>query len=218
MEKNRKKTWIVYSRIVDLRNEDIEILKKYDLKSVKYVYVGQCETSRIKQRTNDFIYKICNRTRQNRNININMNIDTAIAYQKIIKFFIEEKNMTKKQAEDYLFRSDECFKIKYQNIKTLKEAKELEKSLDSFFRLATLHDKYLCILNNRDSQLVDRDNEMLEIKNNNILLRFDYVKIEFDIDKMLRRIENDIIIQEQQDLDIKKPSNDLVVVEGVSEN
>lgn len=155
--KNKEKKWVVYKRMINLRNEDLSILKKYGLKKAQYIYTGECEESRIKQRTRDFIYKIKNRTDESKK-DIHIELDTAITYQNIIKFYKEQKKMTQKEAENYLFKREGTFIVEHKDLHTEQDAKLLEQKLYHTYLSESKISNELVVLKNRNSQLYELEN------------------------------------------------------------
>ncbi|WP_250675289.1 hypothetical protein LZ906_017840 (plasmid) [Paraclostridium ghonii] len=152
-----EKKYVVYKRITDLTNEDLDVLKKYDLENKIYIYIGQCEALRMEQRTNDFIYKIKNKTDESKE-GINIKIETAITYQSIIKFYKEQKCMNQDQVENYLFRSNDCLKVYLEVLgEDDTNAKIEEKRLYHSYMIAS---KLVNIelLYNKDSQVYQTEN------------------------------------------------------------
>ena len=160
-----EKTWIVYRRMVDLTKFDTEILKKYNLENFRYVYVGQCETDRIEQRTRDFVWKIKNRMDIEKKVR-GIEPETAIIYQNINKFFMEYKGMTQEQAYDYMFKVlDNCFLVIDKNIKSESDARELESKYDNGLRIMNLVNKESYILKNFTTDFEQID-EVINLKKN----------------------------------------------------
>lgn len=205
--------WIVYRRMIDLTNEDVKILRKYNLDNKKYIYTGQCKKSRIKQRGYDFINKCLKRTSDKKDT---MEVDTSEKIQNILKFLVNEKNMDLKRAKKYI-RVD-SFLIIHNYIENKKEALRLEKIYDNELRLNNLINNNFYILKNRDGDLETLNDDTLKIKkNHSINLNLMSFRIEFDKNKICEMVkndlENDIIKQEQLKMDRKKPS--IVVEEGI---
>lgn len=169
IKRNEKGKWsvkdsdkyITYERIIDLTNEDLEVLKQYDLTKAKYIYVGQCGESKIDDRHSKFIWDIKNKPTGNKNIHIFSK--TALTYLNIMKFFKEQKNMTQKEVEDYLFRSEDNFKIVQSGL-TKEESEELEKNrFHNYVLLLPMCS--IVLLKNNDSQ-VEIYNNIVRLKNN----------------------------------------------------
>jgi hypothetical protein len=153
--------YITYERIIDLTNEDLEVLKQYNLTRAKYIYVGQCSESKIDDRHSKFIWDIKNKPTGNKNIHIFQK--TADTYLNIIRFFKEQKNMTQKEVEDYLFRSEDNFKIVQSGL-TKEESEELEKNrFHNYVLLLPMCS--IVLLKNNDSQ-VEIYNNIVRLKNN----------------------------------------------------
>ncbi|CEP43706.1 hypothetical protein [Paraclostridium sordellii] len=222
--KNNEKKWVVYKRMINLRNEDLLILKKYGLKKAQYIYTGECEESRIKQRTRDFIYKIKNRTDESKK-DIHIELDTAIIYQNIIKFYKEHKKMTQKEAESYLFKREGTFIIEHRDLNTEHEAKLLEQKLYHTYLTESKISNDLVVLKNRNSQLQESETSIkrkrtrrneefnsvemkLLYKNNKYYIKFNDKEYEMTELKITPIMENnDIIVEEYLKKDRKKPSN-----------
>ncbi|GAA0093435.1 hypothetical protein UT300009_34660 [Paraclostridium bifermentans] len=229
--KKNEKRWVVYKRVMDLRNEDLVLLEKYGLKKAQYIYVGECEELRIKQRTRDFIYKIKNRTDESKK-EIHIELETAIVYQNIIRFYKEQKGMTQQQSEKYLFKREETFIIEHRNLNTEQEAKLLEQKLYHKYLTENKISNELVVLKNRNSQLYESENSVkrkhtrkkekfnsvemeLIYKNNRWYIKFNNEEYEMTELKLTPIIKNnDILRDESLKNDRKKPSDNLEVAEG----
>lgn len=166
--------YITYKRVTDLIKEDAEVLKKYDLRQAKYIYVGQCGESEIDDRHSKFRYDVLNKG--NGNKNITFNIENAIIYRNIIRFFIEQKQMSQKEVENYLFRSEDCFIITDNGLtKEESEAKE-ETLYHSYLAESGMTDR-IVLLKNRDSQLFEKDNS-IKLKNSKKQVNFNAPSME----------------------------------------
>lgn len=190
--------WVVYRRMIDLTNEDIKILRKYSLDTKKYIYTGQCKKSRIRQRGYDFINKCLKRTDNKKDT---MEVDTAEKIQNILKFLVDEKSMDLKKAKKYI-RVD-SFLIVHDNIENKKEALRLEKIYDNDLRLNNLINNNFYILKNRDGDLETLNDDTLKTKkNHSINLKLMNFGFEFDKNKILEMVkndlENDILIQDNK--------------------
>lgn len=213
IQRNKKGKWsikgskkfIVYERITDLTKEDAEVLEKYDLKNKVYVYVGQCGAWLIDKRHSKFRWDILNRFL---NKKARINPLTAITYQNIFRFFREQKGMTQKQVEDYLFRSEECFHIYMYNIDTVENAELEEQKLYDQLTLDNVTDKSFILLPNSDATIyTEEDNDILRVKakNENTVVRFETL-VEVRNEDLYDFInKNDIIITENRNLDKKNP-------------
>lgn len=194
--------FITYIRVSDLTKEDLNVLEKYNLKQVRYVYVGQCGEWRVDYRNDGFVWDIKNRFSGNKDIHLNP--DTARTYQNIMKFFREQKGMSSKQAEDYLFRSKECFYICRDGLEK-QESKDLEVQIYNQLMVNNIFDKSFILLDNRDKQLeVERKDECINLKAKNKKVTSDNFKpvsvkmnFEMDIEKYKEFIDNNVIIMEE---------------------
>lgn len=157
--KKDEKRWVVYKRVTDLRNEDLVLLEKYGLKKAQYIYVGECEETRIKQRTRDFIYKIKNRTDASKK-EMHIELETAIIYQSIIKFYKDKKKITQQQAQNYVFKREGKFLIEHKDLDTEQEARLLEQKLYHTYLTESKISDELVVLKNRDSQLYETENSI----------------------------------------------------------
>lgn len=221
--------YIVYKRVIDLTKEDKEVLKNYNLKKATYYYIGKCGEAKIDDRHNKFKWDVLNKTKGNKNVHIYL--ETAITYQNILKFFIEHKGLTKKEAEDYVFRSKECFKI-YKEGLTEKEAEIEEKRLHHSYLAETKFNDKIILLKNKDSQIYVAGNSIklkksrkqsdfnapsieLTYKNNNFHMKFN--DNEYKINLMFKQInpKNDILEEEKLNIGRKKPSINVEVIEGI---
>lgn len=153
--KEESVNYITYKRVIDLRNEELEILKKYDLKKAKYIYTGQCKESTISGRHSGFLWDIKNKITGNKNVHIY--IETAIVYQNIIRFYKEEKNMSKKDVENFIFRNKKNFIICERGL-TKKESKVKEQELYHSYLVESKLTNEIVLLKNRDSQLNEVEN------------------------------------------------------------
>lgn len=194
--------FITYIRVADLTKEDLNVLEKYNLKQVRYVYVGQCGAWRVDDRNDGFVWDIKNRFSGNKDIHLNP--DTARTYQNIMKFFREQKRMTSKQAEDYLFRSKECFYICKDELEK-QESKDLEVKVYNQLMFTNILDKSFILLDNRDKQLeVENKDDYIKLKAKNKKVTSDNFKsvtikmnFEMDIEKYKEFIDNHGIIMEE---------------------
>lgn len=222
---NGSDKYVTYKRITDLRNEDVDLLKKYNLKKSIYIYFGQCKASRIKQRSYDFTYKVFNKINQETNeidSKITIEVETAIAYQNIIRFFIEEKGMTKKQAIKHVFRSKESFVIIKNNL-TKRESIELETNKYHSYMIVNRLTDEIVLLKNNDSKIYDTENS-IKLKNSKKKKDAPKIEIGYEFDFITKKSfitvddikiycpnlkfiqNNDIIEEESLKIDKKIPS------------
>lgn len=213
--------YITYKRVIDLINEDLVILQQYDLQQAKYIYIGQCSESKIDDRHSKTLWDVKNKTKGNKNVH--MYLETAITYQNIIKFFIDQKGMTQKEAENYLFRSEEFFYIYAEGL-TKEESESKEQASYHSYLTESKFTNDLIVLSNRDSQLVEVEDSIklkkskkkeefnevemkLIFKNNKVYIKFNDEEYEMNELKLTPIIKNNDIIEEKESKKAeKKPS------------
>lgn len=172
IKRNNKGKWdikdsdkyITYARVTDLTTEDVEVLKKYNLQKKYYVYIGQCSEAKIDDRHSKIRYDVLNKPKGNKNVHFYL--ETALTYLNIMNFLKKEKGMTQKETEDYLFRSEECFKI-YKCHLTKEESEEEEKRLYTNAKITSMLLNNIVVLKNKDSQvqeIQEADKEHLKSK------------------------------------------------------
>lgn len=167
--------YITYERIIDLRKENLEELKQYNLKKAIYIYVGQCGEAKIDDRHSKFIWDIKNKITGNKNIHIFP--EMAQTYLNIIRFFKDKKNMTQKEVENYLFRNEDNFFIVYEGL-TKEESEKKEKDLYHSYLAEIPFTTEIVLLKNRDSQL-EVDENSIKLKKSKKKEDFNAVEMKF---------------------------------------
>lgn len=85
---------ITYIRHWDLTNVDIEILVKYDLCNLEYVYVGQTTEQNFRNRTRKFVYAVKNHLVEK---------DLYTFYENYKKLMLEVYGMNETDFDSYFF-------------------------------------------------------------------------------------------------------------------
>lgn len=199
--------YVVYKRVIDLTKEDLTVLQQYNLKNYVYIYIGQCGESEIDNRHSKIRWDVLNRFTGNKHVHINP--DTARTYQNIMRFLREQKGMTQKEAEDYLFRSKECFKIYKEELSEEESLIEEKRLYHSYMVASKLTN--IGLLPNRDSQVYETENA---IKLKKTRKNEDFVSARITIEGNTKTNECFLVIDDIR-IDIKLSKSDLDFIEKI---